>query len=92
MIVAELNRTFKKNNNETIEDKVKMITKFCIEEYVKLPKINEDERDLLKKEFKEENIAYAIKELNSSSAGVSDNVTTKIVKNLYDKIPKPVSN
>ena len=88
MIVTELNRTFKKNNNETIEDKVQMITKFCIEECVKLPKINEDKIDLLKKEFKEENIAYAIKELNSSPAGGSDNVTTKLVKNLNDNISK----
>ena len=91
MIVEELNNTFKKKNNETIEDKLEMITKFCIEECVKLPKINKEQIDLLKKEFKEDIIAYAIKELNSSSAGRSYDITTKLVKNLYDKIPKTIS-
>ena len=90
MIVDELMNTFKEKKDENIEDKIEMISKFCLDECVKLPKIN-DEKIVLNKEFKEENIEYAIKELNSSSAGGSDNITTRSVKNLFDKIPKTVS-
>ena len=65
-----------------------MISKFCFDECVKLPKINDEKIELLKKEFKEENIAYAIKELNSSSAGGSYNFTTTIVKICLIKFQK----
>ena len=52
MIVEELNNTFKEKNNEKIEDKIEMISKFCIDECVKLPKINDEKIDLLKKNLK----------------------------------------
>ena len=56
-----------------------MIRYFCLKEDIKLPKISEEKIDLLKKEFKEENLSYAIKEINSSSAGGSDNITIRMV-------------